>query len=47
MSPRPIPDPVASAPLVLAFALSSLAAAVVAGAAIGRWIYELATKEKD
>lgn len=37
--PRPLPDPVSSAPMVVAFCLSTVAAAVVAGGAIGQWLY--------
>lgn len=46
MTPRPIPDPVSSAPMLVAFTLSTIAAAVVAVAALARYAYDHLTKEQ-
>lgn len=40
MTPRPIPDPVDSAPLFVAFCLSTIAACFLAGYKLGALLYE-------
>lgn len=44
MTPRPIPDPVASAPLFVAFCLSSVAACFLAGYRLGGYLFEKLTR---
>ena len=47
MTPRPIPDPISSAPMVVAFCLSTIAAFFLCGYRLGQYLYDLATKESS